>query len=370
MVICLSQVMWRHTLDQLSHILACIRSLLIDESRSPPGEKMRSRLEAEHCNGGRKYAFLWALLLLCSSVIGASCAEDFIDPFENDDRFFTIYGYIDAQDVSHKIRVIPVTRQEAIIRNRSDLQSALDAEVTLTDQSTGEVIEWEYSLEKLNDGTFGHIFRSDFIVAPGGRYRLDVTRADGVRAWAETKVPHIPDSAFYNLGQVSFSADSSEVLQDINIPGHLNPWKFEAIYSWSGDFFNRRVFVPYGRRGNPAGNNSGWTTTLSISEDQQVVFETIKESVRTGKIQDDTPLILTGAGLRMTMLDINWRQQDEAANLEDLIAPGFLENIHNGYGFFGSIGYYTQEWEACDLSGPLGYEFAEANCGGRDSEEE
>ncbi len=311
------------------------------------------------------FSLLW--VVLCAGLF-SSCAEDFIDPFQNEERYFTIYGFIDAQQVSHKIRVIPVTRHQAIIRRPGDIQAALDAEVLITDLTNGEIFEWVYSLEELGDGTFGHIFRTDFSVIPGRRYRLDVTRSDGVRAWAITKVPHIPDSAFYDLGPVLFSTDSSEVSQEISIPGEPNPWYFEAVYAWSGDLFNRRVFVPYGRKGNAAGS-SGWVTTLSISEDQSAVQETIKESLSTGRILDDTPLILTGAGLRMAMLDDNWQLPEVDYDIEELALPTAFSNINNGYGFFGSIGYYVQEWEACDLSGPLGYEFAEANCGERDSEQ-
>ncbi len=320
----------------------------------PPATNIRSRI------GTR-------LFLLIGVLFFAACSDDFIDPFENDGRYFTVYGFIDSQKISHKIRVIPVTRFQAVIRKESDIQAALDAEVTISDLSTGEVVEWEYSLEKLSDGTFAHIFRSDFIVIPGRRYRLDVTRSDGVRAWAETRVPHIPDSAFFDLGQVQFSPDSSDVLQDISMGGDLNPWAFEAIYAWSGDFFNRRVFVPYGRRGEASGIG-GWRTQMSISDDQSAVFETIKESLLAGKIQDDTPLVLTGAGLRMTMLDTNWNLPNGEADLDALAFPDANTNINNGYGFFGSIGHYVQEWEACELSGPLGYEYAEANCGARDLE--
>lgn len=312
--------------------------------------------------------FLYTTLFISSFTLFSSCSDDFIDPFENDERFFTIYGYIDAQEISHKIRVIPVTRQRAVIIRESDIQARLDAEVTISDLTTGEVFEWVYGLEKLDNGTFAHIFRTDFIVIPGRRYRLDVTRSDGVRAWAQTRVPNIPDSAFYELGSVNFSADSSEVSQQVLINGDLNPWRFEAIYSWRGDLFNRRVFVPYGRRGSANGTES-WTTSLSISDDQSAVFETIKESLRAGKIMDDTPLVLTTAGLRMTMLDTNWKFPETGVDVNELTLPETTTNINNGYGFFGSIGYYVQEWDACDLSGPLGYEFAEENCGDRDEEE-
>ena len=310
----------------------------------------------------------WAkngVLLVIAITLG-SCADDFIDPFSNEGRYFTVYGYIDAGQIEHKIRVIPVTRHQAIIEHPSDIQAALDAEVTLTDLTTGEVIEWVYGLEALEDRTFAHVFTTQFVVHAGRDYRLDVTRSDGVRAWAITEVPYISDSAFYQRGPISFSDDSSQVTQNIVIPGDINPWRFEAIYLWTGDAFNRRVFVPYGRRG-AANGATGWTTTMSLSDDQDAVNQTINESMLAGSIRDDTPLILAGAGLRMSMLDVNW-QLPEGSNDIDIAFPDRFTNINNGYGFFGSIGYYVQEWDACNLSAPLGYEFAEANCNDRDSD--
>lgn len=314
----------------------------------------------------RRSGFLMVVLLYGISLGLSACSSDFVDPFENEERYFTVYGYIDARQITHRIRVIPVTRHQAIIRHPSDIQAALDAEVTLTDISSGEVVEWVYSLEELNDGTFAHVFTTEYIITPGRRYRLDVTRSDGVRAWAITEVPHIPDSTFYNLGPVDFSSDSTDVSQEIRVPGAINPWRFEAIYIWSGDGFNRRVFVPYGRRGQEEGTN--WVTNMSLSEDQQAVQETIRESMIAGNIRDDTQLILTGAGLRMTMLDADWLLPDDDLLLDETVLPSTTTNINNGYGFFGSIGSYIQEWEACDLSKPLGYEFAEPNCGSREEE--
>ena len=36
--------------------------------------------------------------------------------------------------------------------------------------------------------------------------------------------------------------------------------------------------------------------------------------------------------------------------------PGTLSNVENGYGFWGSIGYYVQEWETSfEFSWLLGY---------------
>ena len=92
----------------------------------------------------------------------------------------------------------------------------------------------------------------------------------------------------------------------------------------------------------------------------------MREEASAGRILDDTPLVLTGAGLKMTMLDENWVLQEGDFDIDQLMLPTSATNINNGYGFFGSIGYYIQEWEACELSGPLGYEDAQPNCGARD----
>lgn len=316
----------------------------------------------------KRITLILSTTFLFISGLFSACDDAFVDPFQNEDRFFTIYGYIDAADFAHEIRVIPVTRHQAIIRRPDEIQAALDAEVTISDLTTGEVIEWVYELEKLEDGTFAHIFRTEFLVLPGRSYRLDVTRSDGVRAWAITQVPHIPDSTLYDLGPVLFSLDSLDVTQDIFIPGDLNPWSFEAVYNWRADLLNQRVFVPYGRKGASSGI-TGWTTTMSLSDDQSVVLQNIRREEAAGRIADDTPLVLTGAGLRMTMLDKNWILPQGDLQVDEFTLPTTTTNINNGYGFFGSIGYYIQEWEACELSGPLGYEVAQPNCSARGEEE-
>ena len=173
--------------------------------------RLSPALQTSIRNGAHATILACTLLALAGTL--TSCEDSFVDPFENEGRYFTVYGYIDAAEFSHKIRVIPVTRHQAIIRHPSDIQAALDAVVTISDLRTGEVIEWVYGLEELEDGTFAHIFRTEFVVVPGRGYRLDVTRGDGVRAWAITNVPHIPDSSLYDLGPISFSADSSDVTQ-------------------------------------------------------------------------------------------------------------------------------------------------------------
>ena len=112
-------------------------------------------------------SFLIVVLVLVVSPL--SCSDPLIDPFQNDAMYFTVYGYLDEQSPSQAIRVIPVTRRNATIFSPSDLNAQIDAVVTTTDLSTGQVTTWTHNLDQLTDGTFAHIYRASFNILPGFR---------------------------------------------------------------------------------------------------------------------------------------------------------------------------------------------------------
>ena len=295
------------------------------------------------------------LLMLCLAYIWAGCDDATLDPFDNDARYFTVYGYLDVLERDHEVRVIPVTRQSSVIESPTALNASIDAVVTSTDVRTGETRTWSYALERLEDGTYGHIFRSSFIVIPGRTYRLDITRSDGVVTSAETKVPYIGDPALFDLSPVLFESDSTELSQEVIIPEIASPWNIEAIYLWGGGTINRRVYVPYERRGQRT-IDDGWELTITISEDQSVVRDNIDGSIAIGTIDPGTPIFLTSMGLQIRVLDENWDPPNGVFDLDVLSTPGSFSNVVNGYGFWGSVGLYIQEWNVCHLSEFLGYE--------------
>ena len=86
------------------------------------------------------------ILLIGLLFVTASCDDTFIDPFDNDGQFFTLYGYLDVIQTEHAVRVIPVTRTPEHITSPSDDQATIDAVVTSTDLSTGQKITWQHTL--------------------------------------------------------------------------------------------------------------------------------------------------------------------------------------------------------------------------------
>lgn len=297
------------------------------------------------------------LLLL---LLLAGCEDTLIDPFNNDGKYFTIYGYLDALERNHEVRVIPITRRGQKITNPENPQSQLDAEVRSIDMLSGQTVQWTHYLERLDDGTYAHIFRASFLVTAGATYRLEVERSDGIMVYAETRVPIVNNAALFEAEPVYFSEDSSLVYQDIHIPEIDSPWDIQAIYLWGGGPINRRVFVPYGRRGQRS-EDGGWDLRVNISEDQAVVKENILNS-RIQGFENPVQVNLSAMGVQMRVLDENWDPPEGLFDPELLADPDRLTNVVNGYGFWGSVGLYRQEWNACVLSGVLGYSPAAEGC--------
>ena len=281
----------------------------------------------------------------------ASCGDAFIDPFDNDNRFFSIYGFIDEAKnfepgAEHAVRVIPLSRFSGRITTLTDAQAYVDAVVTSMDVRTGAIQRWNYKLEKLSDGTFAHIFRRRFFVQPGRTYRLEVRRSDGVAAAAETKVP-----ASGNIEAILASPlvdpASGAITQEIHLTQVPSPWDIDVTYYVGSDFTATPYRLPYGRTGTPT-DDGGWRFTVNITED-------------LGRIStlSGTPVSLIripAMGLKIRLLDGNWTPPEGVFDAEVQAQPGMLSNVENGYGFWGSVGLYQDDWAISDeLRGLLGF---------------
>lgn len=300
----------------------------------------------------RRLFFL--VFVILSAWGGLACSETLIDPFENEERYYTIWGYIDQLSTEHSVRVVPVTRFPEDIQSSFDDDAQIDAEVYSTDLVTGERRRWNHTLKKLEDGTYGHIFSSQFIVNPKRSYRLEVIRSDGKKAWAETTVPGVHSDTLLVRSPIVWENDSSLVYQDFEIPGIPSPWEIQAIYRWEGGTAKQNVYVPYGRSGERTAEGS-WKVRVNISEDQPKVWEWVQWAIDRGMLEPGGTHLLYAMGLQVRILDKNWDPPEGIFDPEVLAQPSVMSNVSNGYGFFGSVGLYTQEWNTAAISRALGY---------------
>lgn len=285
-----------------------------------------------------------------------SCSDTTIDPFENDEKYYTIWGYIDVLNTEHSVRVVPVTRYPEHITSPIDDQAQIDAEVYSVDLSNGERKRWVHSLEELEDGTFGHVFTGRFIVNSKRSYRLEVIRSDGKMTSAETTVPGVTSDTLLVRSAVVWENDSTYVYQDFVIPGISSPWDINVYYWWEGGIAKQGVYVPYGRVGERT-SGGGWKLRAHISDDQIKVWERVQWALDEGLLTPTDGHGLVAMGIQVRILDRNWDPPQGIFDPEILAQPGVLSNVENGYGFFGSVGLYTQEWGVEDISEGLGFPF-------------
>ncbi len=278
------------------------------------------------------FTVLLGLLLLFSA-----CEDSFIDPFDNDGRYFTIYGFIDELESNHAVRVIPVTRTPARIVSPTDAAANIDAMVSSTDMRTGQIIVWRHNLEELSDGTYGHIFRASFRPVPGTTYELTVERNDGIKTTATTKVPRLPitipapDTLFYPY---EISPDSGWS-QEVYLPDIASPWDIIVTYDLEGV----RVRLPYGRPGERT-EAGGWRFNIDMSADAPRIRQYFG-------ISESQPLLLLHAiDLQVRVLDDNWDPPKGIFDPEVLAFPDELSNVENGYGLWGAVGLYQYTWIA------------------------
>lgn len=286
---------------------------------------------------------LFGLSLAAMVVLCSACDDTFIDPFDNDGRYYSVYGFLDETNNyqtggQHVLRVVAVTRFPERITSPLDDQAYLDATVTTTDVGTGETVTWTHNLEQLSDGTYAHIFRSGFFVRAAHTYRLEVRRSDGIVASAETTVPSSGRIGL-TLDPPRVDPDSGVVLQDAVLSALPSPWNIQVVYHVGFGPRTTPYRIPYGRVGTPTGDG-GWRFTIQVSRDLDSLSTVLNQPANTIRFQ--------GMGLNIHLLDGQWTPPEGVFDPEALAQPDALSNVENGYGFWGSIGLYQHDWTIDD----------------------
>ena len=295
-------------------------------------------------------------LPIVALLLWSGCSDTIIDPFENEEKYFTIWGYLDELSTEHELRVITVTRFPEKIVDPTQPEAQIDAEVYSVDLTSGVRRRWNHELAQLSDGTYGHVFRSNFLVDVKRTYRIEVIRADGKMTSAETRVQSLDSDTLMVRGPVVWNADSSFAYQDVEIRDIASPWEIQATYRWRGGDQSFLLLIPYGRPGERT-PDGGWRVRLNISADQPKVQESLDWAKSINMIPPGGAYGIVGMGFQVRILDKNWDPPHGVFDPEVLAQPGVLSNVENGYGFFGSVGLYIQEWQIGGLSRDLVYAF-------------
>ena len=272
----------------------------------------------------RRVSHITLGLFLIGTLFGCDSSE--IDPFENDGRYFTVYGFLDPFSVEQELRVVPIRRALEDIRDTTAAQARINAFVTTTDLDTGETIVWQHTLTEVSlEQQYVHVFKAHFIPRPQHTYRLRVEQANGAAAEAQTFIPQ-PGQA--QVALLDLSPDS--LMLDVLLPHVHQVWAVQTNLSPVGA--SRPIPTLHGRLGTST--SEGWRFQINLVE----VYRNVVE--RAG-----SSLLLEFYGIQVDIIAEDWPlPPSDSLDLNTLAQPGFGSNVEGGYGYFGSVGFYIEDW--------------------------
>lgn len=281
----------------------------------------------------------------------SSCRDTTIDPFDNGDRLFTIYGFLNPLDTLQTIRIIPVSRRNEPLNGSRESIKTIEAEVFSMDLSDFTVREWQHSLKQFPDNTWGHFFTGNFAVRAGHTYRLIITRIDGSSTTAQTTVPNNGDLLIVERSD-PFLHPTLGLVQNVTIPEGRNIWDFQTIYRIRTGGITRQIIVPF-EEADPLVMFGARTVTLRLGQDQGAVARAIAALPQAEGVSDTR---LVGMGMLFRIVDENWFTFIDKTDAEILSRGDSFTNVRNGAGFWGSMGLLSHEWPVpLELSQVLGY---------------
>ncbi|MCY4204977.1 MAG: hypothetical protein OXE92_04540 [Bacteroidetes bacterium] len=276
------------------------------------------------------------MMILLMTVMVSSCDQS-IDPIIGEDRPFTIWGYLDANAEVQRIRVFPIRDQFNV-----DPSAQIDAAVTSTNLTTGEIHTWNLSKADNsidNDSTGGYVFEAKFSAEYEKSYRLSVRRSDGAESSAEVTIPPSVDVQLTDernrtivpveiIGKPPNLVDVFVLYDAVTLPPG-NPWPPGSVTPAG---IPLPVEVSYS--GQEESTADGWIYDVNLRED----FALVQEKFALNCLRTDL-IALRRIYFRFLAADEQWSPPNDSFDPNLLIEPGTLSNIENGYGFFG--GGYT-----------------------------
>lgn len=281
-----------------------------------------------------RLAAVLAPIALVAAVLLTSGCEESVYPFLDTPRYFTVYGFLSTDADTQVLRVEPVRRTVDI-----PPIGPLDAVVTTTDLATGTVTTWRDSVVRFTDGTRGHVFFGTFRAQHGRRYRLDVTRSDGMSTTATTRVPERL-SPRIGLEPRPSDVTNGVAIQRVTFAGVTDePRQVAVTYRFAPirpDYPFRDVRLVYEAVNAGVKADDGWQVRVNYSKDVDSL-----QRLFAGRVPP-----LYAVGVRLAQGDSLWAPP-VGGSIHDfnlLIEPTAMTNVENGFGFFGSVGMQRAEW--------------------------
>ncbi len=268
---------------------------------------------------------IWVAVALALPLLAsiAACEEDVLG-VTGADQPFTMFGVLSPQLDTQWVRVFPI---EGVLR--PEVAPRLEAVMQSTDLRTGQVRLWNDSLFQEANGSFAHVFWSDFQALFDTPYSIDVSGDQG-STHVDVSVP--PETELV-LPEV---ADQPPTLFRVDVVGEVPRLirieiTYRVRYLGFGGIVDTEFVRSYENRAERAVN--GWTIGVRAGLD---IRDIARELADGGFRRSDAPLKISRLTVRLIVANQAWDPPGGAFHPEVLVQPGLMSNVANGFGFVGA----------------------------------
>jgi hypothetical protein len=265
------------------------------------------------------------IIILAISVF--ACNDSFEPLKENNNAFFSMYGFLDASADTQWVRIAPVRDQIEMTADTPDVQ------VTLEDVETGNTVVMNDSLSQLRNGVNILNFWTTQDIELGGSYRLEAERSDEASSSVTITIPEsVPSLKIFYGGNNGCSARvnilNEEPLADVQTVWHVR--------IQSGDFIRKRTVRFSHRSGADDLSPESYRILLNI-------------------LRERGDLLLPAGKKEITGIDIfaasggpDWIEDISSIDDLEYALPDGLSNVDNGLGYVIGIASTTIPYERCN----------------------
>lgn len=281
------------------------------------------------------------LLILCSLLYLVGC-ETTVEPFIGEERPFTVWGLINAGADTQRVRVFPISDAPGI-----DRSGAIDASVTSTNLTTGQIREWSHRTVTYEDGNVGHVFWAPFKPEEGHSYRIDVARSDGATSTATVTVPagvevEVVATSTSTRFPVYVRGDAENLI-DVEMryeAANLPPVEAWPVGTSAHPPVAYPVEIPYMTEGERI--DDGWRFDIDMQRDAEIVRLAYQQNCLITPTAPD--IALSRVEFHFIAADSAWSPPGGAFDPEVLVEPNAFSNVENGYGFIGAGQVVAERW--------------------------
>lgn len=298
-------------------------------------QKYRSDGEKLLADNRTKYYLLWAFILTFVFATLQGCTENFQALEENDQYYFSMYGYLDASADTQWVRITPA-------RERVDaLEEVPDMNVIIENMDTGNTITMKDSLFQNRGATYINFWTTDPIEHTNS-YRVVAEKPDGSKSEAIAYIPdELPTPKVIIETSFGFPTTYSvEVDGSVHVADVQSKW---YVHLKAPNLSTRRVFTFSHRNNADTTEANGGSYSFHLKPDEE-----LSEIENQVLLPEGGEIEVVHRQIYVASTSVDWISN--VSSLDDLTyaLPETFSNVENGVGFITGIDSKYVPYESCE----------------------